>query len=163
MNFNALHDQTTDTVVPPFHDTDTSSSAESDMEDFLPKNDAASYQTATSRLRLPRPKRHRPAPPPPPPNKVIPVSIAKTVLEASREAPEEIVVSVDEFRREGIRLAESNTMVSDKTQFNGVGYDRAKSRLTYLAKLDAETRGKFEKQMQKRTRAKAATNKIYGW
>jgi hypothetical protein len=146
-----------------FYDTETSSSAESDMEDFVPEKEAASYQSGTSRLRLPRPKRHMIGPPPPPPIEVIPASIAKTVIEASREGPEEIVVDVDEFRREGIRLAESNAMVRNRAQFNGVGYDRAKSQLTFLAKLDTQTRDEFEKQMQKRTRAKVATNKMYGW
>jgi hypothetical protein len=54
-------------------------------------------------------------------------------------------------------------MVRDKTLFDGVGYDRAKSQLTYLAGLDEQTRGEFEDQMRRRTRASVAAKKMYGW
>jgi hypothetical protein len=152
-----------------FYDTDSSSG--DDLEHFVPEKEPrgpfASREpyspTASSVLRLPRPRRTQFVPPPPPPIEVIPPAIARTVIEAAREAPEEVIVDVEEFREQGRRFAESHARVRDRTLFNGVGYDRAKSQLTYLAGLDEQTRGEFEDQVGRRTRASAAAKKMYGW
>jgi hypothetical protein len=146
---------------------DSMSSGGSDIEEFDPKKDIPEYSSQMSKaggkLSLPPPKRQEEVPIPPPPIEILHATIAKNALEAANEKSEEIEVDVETLRREGLKLAESNAVVRDKTQYNRVGYDRAKSQLTFLADLDAQTRNAFEEQIRKRTSSKIAANKMYGW
>ncbi|KAH0785938.1 hypothetical protein GPJ56_010142 [Histomonas meleagridis] len=138
----------------------------SEFEDFHPEDFSAELDRPTPTrggIRLPPPKKKSVAPPPPPPIEVIPPSIAKTVLEAEKEEDQVISVDFDTFREEGEDLAQKNAMIKDKSQYKGVGYQRAKSQLTYLAQLDLETRGAYEQQLKNSTRAKVASAKLYGW
>jgi hypothetical protein len=152
-----------------FYESDSDSSDDLDMKHFVPDDEprgallSNSNPSSKSKFDLPKPKRPHEAPPPPPPIEVISPTIAKVVLDASHEKPQEIEVDVAEFREHGTLFAENNAIVRDKAQYNRVGYDRAKSQLTYLADLDAQTRGEFEDQMKRGTRAKVAANKMYGW
>ena len=114
-------------------------------------------------LKLPPPKKRQEVVVPPPPIEVLPAQVARKVDEAAKEKPQEIEVDVEELRQEGAELAERNAVVRDRAQYNRVGYDREKSQLTYLAKLDEETRGEFEQQMKRATRAKVAAKRMYGW
>ena len=148
------------------YDSDSASSDEIikyDPEDDIRETEQTMLKHKDGKLRLPPPKKKQEVPVPPPPMEVIPPTIAKIVTEASKEKPQEIEVDLDELRTEGLNVAERNAIVRDRSQFNRVGYDREKSQLTYLAKLDEETRGEFEEQMKKATRAKVATKRMYGW
>lgn len=142
-------------------ETDPEEFANYDMEMDV-KAESIKY-SPTATLFLPPPKRHREAPVPPTPIEVIPPTIAKTVLESKSQVPEEIEIDIEEMKRESVELAERNAIVRDSTQYNRVGYDRAKSQLTYLAKLDEATRGEFEDQMKRATRARVAAKRMYGW
>ena len=138
----------------------------SDFEEFKPENFSTELDKPNPTrggIRLPPPKKNSVAPPPPPPIEVIPPSIAKTVLEAEKEKDEVILVDFDTFREEGEDLAQKNAMIKDRSQYKGVGSQRAKSQLTYLAQLDVETRGAYEQQLKNSTRAKIASSKMYGW
>lgn len=147
-----------------FYDSDEGSSDE--LVKFEPDTDAIEEEQNTtdgSELRLPPPKKRGEIVIPPPPIEMIPVQIVKAAEQTAKEKPQEIEVDVEELRREGAELAEKNVIVRDRAQYNRVGYDRSKSQLTYLAKLDEETRGEFEEQMKRVTRAKVAARKMYGW
>ena len=145
----------------------TSSSTEiSDFEEFEPESlarDTDESEELTSFLRLPPPKNKTRAPAPPAPIEVIPPSIAKSVLNAEKEKDEIIDVDFNKFRAEGEELAKQNALIKDRTQFNGVGYQREKSQLMYLAKLDEETRGAYEQQFRNVTRGQTLSSKMYGW
>lgn len=147
-----------------FYDSEDGSSDE--LVKFEPDVDGVEEEKSVrdgGELRLPPPKRKGEIVIPPPPIEMIPVEVVKVAEKAVKESPQEIEVDVEELRREGAELAEKNVIVRDRAQYNRVGYDRSKSQLTYLAKLDEETRGEFEEQMKRVTRAKVATRKMYGW
>lgn len=149
-------------------DSSSESSSSSDIEDafvdaepeeLIPTNIKESKKTT-----LPPPKTPMPAPAPPAPIPMLPPKIAKEVLDAQENQEENVFdVDADELHTENTKLAESNMMVRDRTIFKGVGTERSKSQLTYLAKLDLETRGAFEQQMARSGRSRAASAKAYGW
>ncbi|OHS96952.1 hypothetical protein TRFO_02099 [Tritrichomonas foetus] len=147
------------------YDLDDTSSSES-FEDFKVEetlnNELRTFQSQNSKFKLPPPKRNILAPAPPPPIEITTPQISK-ILQDVQDKEEIIELNSEEFKNAGVELAEQNAMIKDRTQYNGVGYDRNKSQLTYLARLDQETNGAFEQQMKNSTRGKLAARKMYGW
>lgn len=126
------------------------------------KNQFRTIRTEDSKLKLPPPKKPSIAPLPPAPIDVPKVQTSNIKLESGTEK-EIIELNSEEFKKSGVELAEKNMMIKDRTQYNGVGYDRSKSQLTYLAELDQQTNGAFEQQMRSISRSQIAARKMYGW
>lgn len=116
----------------------------------------------TDGFKLPAPKKPSIAPLPPAPIDVPKIQTSKVKLEKGSEK-EIIELNSEEFMKSGVELAEKNMMIKDRTQYSGVGYDRNKSQLTYLAELDKQTNGAFEQQMRNSSRSRVAAKKMYGW
>ncbi|KAK8895092.1 hypothetical protein M9Y10_023534 [Tritrichomonas musculus] len=142
------------------------SSSSDDAVDFKAeetlKNELRTIKTQDSKLKLPPPKKPSIAPPPPAPIEV-PKIQASDIKQESGEEKEIIELNSEEFKKSGVELAEKNMMIKDRTQYSGVGYDRSKSQLTYLAELDQQTNGAFEQQMRSISRSLVAAKKMYGW
>lgn len=102
-------------------------------------------------------------PPPPKPIEITPPQIAKQIIEAKNEKEQVVEIDFGKFKEQNVDVAKQNKLVRDRTVYNGVGYARAKSQLTYLANLDLETRQEYEEHVKKSTRAKNAVKTMYGW
>ena len=141
-------------------------SSEDDISQFklgeALNNPLRTFRPDDSKLKLPAPKKNAIAPLPPAPIEVPKVEASSIQLNTTHEK-EIIELNSEEFQQAGVELAEKNMMIKDSQQYNGVGYDRNKSQLTYLADLDEQTNGAFEQQMRNITRGKVAANKMYGW
>lgn len=142
-------------------DSSSSDEIEFKVEQTL-KNQLRTIKTADSKLKLPPPKKQSIAPLPPAPIDVPKIQTSNIKLEMGEEK-EVIELNSEEFKKSGVELAEKNMMIKDRTQYQGVGYDRSKSQLTYLAELDQQTNGAFEQQMRCISRSKVAAKKMYGW
>ena len=148
------------------YDLDDTSSSSGGMEDFKVEetleDDFRAFTTENSRFKLPPPKKKTIAPAPPAPIEVYTPQIAKILQE--KNGKEEIIeLNSEEFKKSGVEFAQQNAIIRDRTLYDGVGYDRNKSQLTYLAELDLQTNAAFEQQMKNITRGKVAAKKMYGW
>ena len=148
------------------------SSDDDELIDFNPKKDNFNNKDNikfndiiidNKNFSLPPPKKKLFAPPPPPPIDIAPPEISKEVIIAADEKETIIDVDLEEFRNKNQEFAEKNMMIKDSTQFNGVGHDRSKSQLTYLASVDVATRGTFESQIKKSSRSRFKGKQMYGW
>ena len=150
-----------------FYEESSSSSSEAEFQDYkeeAPKIISSTPSTKViSTFNLPAPTVKKDAPLPPPPIALLPPTIAKSVIQAQNEKEEVIDIDPEKLKTENQDVAEKNMIIRDKTQYNGVGYERWKSQLTYLAKIDLESRQTFEKQMSQATRARTFTSQMYGW
>ena len=117
-------------------------STETDIAKYITRK-AASLIDRRPASVLPPPRKKDRALPPPKPIDIHSASIENELSRPENENVEYLEISLNELRDAGMRLAKNNAVVKDDELMKGVGVDRAKSQLTYLERLDYNTRGSY--------------------